>query len=235
MDPTIHRHVEYGQYDRIDMTRYFPTNWFINGRNWPDLMSDAGVPWLPTQPYNCQPRMHPGERVLARFVGAGQDIHPMHLHGNDFETIAVDGRVLGTDPATTGANLAWKANTFRTVPGQTADVIWSWNAQFLGWDIYGHAPGDDLIPGEYAPDHGKPFPVILPTRDSLGWGAFYSGVPFLGGTGDFQPGDPGLNPNGAYFYMWHSHTEKELTCNDIWPGGLVSFMVIEHPEVPIEE
>ena len=34
--------------------------------------------------------------------------------------------------------------------------------------------------------------------------------------------------------MWHSHTEKELTSNDIWPGGLVSFMIVEHPSVVID-
>jgi len=77
--------------------------------------------------------------------------------------------------------------------------------------------------------------VTLPTRDSLTYGPFYSGSPFLGGGGALPPGDPGLNANGGFFYMWHSHTEKELTTNDIWPGGLVSFMIVEPPWVPILE
>lgn len=233
MDPNIHRQVEFGQWGRIDTSSYFATNWFINGRNFPDVMSASFVPWLPTQPYNCQPRMHPGEKVLVRLVGAGRDIHPMHLHGNDFNTIAVDGRLLSTGPPN-GPNLAWKATTFKVLPGQTADVFWTWNARHLGWDIYGHQPGDPMEPGEYAPDHGKPFPVILPTRDSMTFGPFYSGGPFLGGGGLLPPGDPGLNANGSYFYMWHSHTEKELTSNDIWPGGLVSFMIVEPPSVVID-
>jgi FtsP/CotA-like multicopper oxidase with cupredoxin domain len=233
MDPRIHRQVEFGQWAQIDTTEYLPTNWFINGRNFPDVMSASFAPWLPTQPYNCQPRMHPGEKVLVRLVGAGRDIHPMHLHGNDFDTIAVDGRLLSSG-AGSGPDLAWKATTFKVLAGQTADVLWTWNAEKLGWDIYGHQPGDPLEPGEYAPDHGKPFPVILPTRDSMTFGPFYSGGPFLGGTGLLPPGDPGLNANGGYFYMWHSHTEKELTSNDIWPGGLVSFMIVEPPSVVIE-
>lgn len=263
MDPRIHRQVEYGEWNLIDTTTYFATNWFINGRNFPDLMSEPNVPWLPTQPYNCQPRMHPGEKVLLRMIGAGVDEHAMHLHGNDFETIAVDGRLLTSgDPTVQGPDLAWMATTIVTAPGGTADVIWKWDAEKLGWDIYGHQAGvvyprseinpvwpgnicDNYVPGdpnqvydpytqEYCPDHGVPFPVILPTRDSLTFGQFYSGSPFLGGTGNLAPGDPGLNANAGFFYMWHSHTEKELTSNDIWPGGLVSFMIVEHPKVPLD-
>ena len=232
-DPRIHRQVEEKQWGSIDFTTYFPTNWFINGRNYPDLLAENNVPWLPTQPYNCQPRMHPGEKVLIRFIGAGRDIHPMHFHGNDFETIAVDGRLLSSGPGA-GPDLAWQATTIKSMPGQTADLIWGWTGKELGWDIYGHSPGDPLEPYEYAPNHGKPFPVVLPPRDAVTYGAFYSGSPFLGGEGELPPGHGGLNAAGGYFYMWHSHTEKELTSNDIWPGGLVSFMIVEHPDVPID-
>ncbi len=230
MDPLLHKRVEFGL--PVDTSRYFATNWFANGRNFPDNMAEDFVPWLPHQPYSFQPRMHPGEKVLVRSVGAGVDLHPFHYHGNNFETIAVDGRMLGSSPSA-GPDLAWKATTRRSVPGQTTDVMWTWNAENLGWDIYGHDVGDPMEPGEWGPDHGKPFPVLLPTRDSMTFGGFYPGTPFLGGTGDLAPGDPGLNATGGYFYMWHSHTEKELTSNDIWPGGLVTFMIIEHPAVPL--
>ena len=238
------------EWANIDTTAYFPTNWFINGRNWPDVMSPSYVPWLPTQPYNCQPQMHPGETVLARVVGAGRDLHPLHLHGNNFRTIAVDGRLLSSGPGN-GPDLAWSGVTLTVVPGQTADVFWTWNAQKLGWDIYGHAGGEPgicvgYIPGnpatyfdpvtkEYCPDHGVPFPVILPGRDAMTFGPFYSGSPFLGAGGDLNPGNPGLNAAGGYFYMWHSHTEKELTSNDLWPGGLVSFMIVQPPNATIVE
>ena len=260
MDPVIHRMVEAGQYNQVDMTQYFATNWFINGRNFPDLMSESFVPWLPTQPYNFQPRMHPGEKVLVRAIGGGLDTHPFHYHGNDIEEIAEDGRLLSSAPGA-GADLAWRATTRRVLPGKTGDVIWTWTGEELGWDVYGHEPGMDYArsdidptwpgnicdqyvegdPGtyfdpytsEYCPDHGVPFPVTIPTRDNLTFGQFYSGSPFLGGAGDLGAGHPSLNSAGGYFYMWHSHTEKELTSNDIWPGGLVSFMIVEHPAVPI--
>ncbi|PKN64677.1 MAG: hypothetical protein CVU57_13910 [Deltaproteobacteria bacterium HGW-Deltaproteobacteria-15] len=254
MDPLIHRAVALGQ--PVDMTTYFPTNWFINGRNWPDVMADNFLPWLPTQPYNCIPRIHPGEKLLLRCIGAGIDSHPMHYHGNNFDVIAEDGRLLSTAPGA-GPDLAWKANTRRFLPGKTTDLIWTWTGEELSWDIYGHDPGltyprpniagnicDQYIPGdtntyfdpdtrEYCPDHGIAFPVLIPPQDSLTFGPFYSGSPFLGGGGDLPPAHAGLNAGGGFFYMWHSHTEKELTSNDIWPGGLVSFVIIEHPAVPL--
>ena len=233
MDPMVHRFAELGLMNNIDTSDMMATNWFANGRNFPDNMAEPLVPWLPNQPYNFVPRMHPGEKVLVRTVGGGNDQHPFHYHGNDFEVIAQDGRMLSSG-AGMGPDMAWKATTLRSVPGNTSDIIWTWNAAQLGWDIYGHAPGDPMEPMEYAPDHGKPFPVILPQRDSLTFGNFYPGTPFLGGQGNLAPGDAGLNANAGYFYMWHSHTEKELTSNDIWPGGMVTFMIIEHPSVNLD-
>jgi len=248
MDPRVHEYVAAGQYDRIDLTTYFATAWFINGRNFPDVMAEPFVPWLPTQPYNCQPRTHPGEKVLIRIIGAGRDLHPMHYHGADFSVIAQDGRLLTTTvgaPSTAPPDLQWKANTFRVTPGQTADAIWTWAGEGLGWDIYGHVPGDgttctpgpdgfDVATYEWCADHQVPFPVIIPPRDDLQFGQFWSGTPFLGGeAGGLPPGHPGLNEGSGYFYMWHSHTEKEIVTINLFPGGYITFMIVEHPDVPI--
>jgi hypothetical protein len=196
--------------------------------------------------------MHPGDKTLVRYIGAGRDLHPMHFHGNDFEVIAVDGRMLSS-AAGAGPDLAWQATTISSVPGQTLDFIWQWTGAKLGWDVYGHVPADDgsscsdpacpdtdedgyndttgdacfdAATSEYCPDHGTPFPVILPTRDSLTFGEVYPGSPFLGGQGDLPPGHPGLNSFGGYFFIWHSHTEKEITSNDIFPGGAISLMIV---------
>ncbi len=333
MDPRIHRFIEFGQYDKVDMTNYYPVTWFVNGRNFPDVMAPAGIPWLPNQPYNCQPRMHPGETVLLRVIGADRGLHPMHYHGNDFQAVAVNGRLLSSNGGVS-ANLAWKDNTINVTPGQTADLLWTWSGKELGWDIYNHAladppqdheiiaqstlngavgtgagsltvadasgfpegprsfravlwsgadfaaalaggtvevvylkrsaPGSDTFEAvrgaegttdqDWADganvtmtDHGKvfvgsttasyvhSFPVQIPPRDDLTFGQFYHGSPFLGALGTLPPGHPALNQNGAYFYMWHSHREKELTSNDIFPGGMITFMIIEPPHVPITE
>lgn len=233
LDPVIHEQAQLGLWDQIDFTQYWPVNWFINGRCAPDVMLPAHYPLLPTQPYNCMPRMHPGDRLLMRCIGAGRDLHPFHTHGNNFLQIARDGRLLSSDP-TLGANLAMSDFTLLTAPGETADAIFTWTGEKLGWDIYGHAPEDPLEPGEYAPDHGKPFPVNLPDKKDLTFGATYSGSPFLGAMGTLPPGEGGFNIYGGYFYMWHSHNEKEMVNNDIFPGGLMTMCIVEPPGTPID-
>ena len=242
VDIDIHRLVEFGRIDEVDTTTRRAVHWFVNGRAFPDILQPPGVPWFPTQPYNILPQTHPFEKVLIRVIQAGWELHPMHYHGQDFSVIAVDGRLLSTNPAGgptgPGPDLAWKASTINFTPGQTADLLWEWTGADLGWDIYGHAPGDPYETGYEVEDpgnddHGKPFPVILAQRDDLAFGQFWSGSPFLGALGDLPPDHPGLNTGGGYLFPWHSHTEKELASNDVFPGGLLTFIILEHPSVCI--
>jgi hypothetical protein len=216
--------------NEIDNTTYWPVYWLINGRAAPDTMTMDNDPMLPTQPYSCMPMMHPGDKILMRMIGAGRDMHPFHTHGNHHRVIARDGRLLGSTPVS-GADLSELAFTTTVIPGSTADALYTWTGEKLGWDVYGHNPGDPLEPNEYAPDHGKPFPVILPNNQDLTFGMWYSGSPFLGALGALPPGEGGFNPNGGFFFMWHSHNEKEITNNDIFPGGLMTMIVVEHPSV----
>ncbi|PLX93594.1 MAG: hypothetical protein C0619_04290 [Desulfuromonas sp.] len=238
MDGNIHQLVEIHGPDSTllqesdYLSDYFSTYWFINGRNAPDTFSASYVSWLPTQPYGGLPRMHPGERMLMRIVGGGRDLHPFHFHGNHARVIGMDGRMLESAPGN-GPDLSYKSFTTQSVPGKTVDQIFEWTGKGLGWDMYGHAAGDPLEPNEYAPDHGKPIPVALPETQDLAFGGFYSGSPYLGSLGSLPPGEGGLNPNAGFTYMWHSHTEKELTNWDIFPGGMMTMMVIEPPGAPI--
>jgi len=199
-------------------------------------MLPAGIRSLPTQPYNSMPMIHPGEKILMRVASAGRDLHPFHHHGNHARVIAKDGRMLETAPG--AADLGYEEFTIPTVPGETVDAIFGWTGYKLGWDIYGTGLGhehdcmdgdaddfDDMT-SEYCPDHGKPFPVQLPEKQDLTFGGFWTDSPFLGGAGSLPPGEGGLNPFGAYTYMWHSHTEKELTNYDIFPGGLMTMLMI---------
>ena len=251
MDPAIHARV----YDQVmaglpvavDTTAFRPTLWFINGRNAVDTMQDSGVPWLPTQPYGSLPRMHPGERLLMRMIGAGRDLHPFHHHGNHALAIARDGRVLSTNPAdpTLAPDLATADFTVNSVPGQTMDLIFEWTGAELGWDVYGtadvHPHGCSPAPGtdfdasthEYCPDHYKSIPVIIPGSLDLSFGPYYSGSPYLGSFGTLPPGTPMLNEQAGHFHMWHSHNEKEVTTDDIFPGGMMTMLVIEAPWVTI--
>lgn len=216
--------------------------WFINGRASPDTMMEAGIgtPWLPTQPYNAMPRMFPGERLLMRVIGGGRDLHPLHHHGNNSWTIARDGRLLESVPGSGNPDLAVSDFTIKVVPGSTYDAIFEWTGKGLGWDIYGtvamnphtctpDANGFDAVTREWCGDHDKPLPVVLPNQQDLTFGGFWSGSPYLGAAGALPPGQGGLNANAGYFHMWHSHTEKEITNNDIFPGGMMTMVIIEPP------
>ncbi|WP_051145104.1 multicopper oxidase domain-containing protein [Thiomicrorhabdus sp. Kp2] len=213
---------------------FHPEYWLLNGRAAPDTMAAAGTDLLPNQPYNAMTRMHPGEKLLLRLVAAGRDMHPFHTHGNHSRVLARDGRLLlsATDASQLAGPLLY---TIPAIPGGTVDAIFEWTGKDLGWDMYGHSPSDPMEPNEWAPDHGKPIPVELPSLSSMAFGGFYSGSPFLGAMGSLPPGEGGLNPGAGYAYMWHSHTEREMVNNDVFPGGMMTMLIIEAPSVTITE
>jgi len=223
---------------------FHPEYWLINGRAAPDTMAEAGVSTFPAQPYNCMPRMEPGERLLMRVVGADRDQHPYHHHGNHVRVIARDGSLLlsESDPLKLAGPMLF---TIPSVPGQTVDAIFEWTGKDLGWDIYGHTLGDgsSCIPDaegyhsvatdpnyrEWCADHNRPIPVTLPNLSVLAFGGFWSGSPYLGDLGSLPPGEGGLNPNAGFAFMWHSHTEREMVNNDVFPGGMMTMLIIEAP------
>ena len=255
MDPAVHWAV-YGQVSSqqpvlVDTTLIKPSLWFINGRNAPDTQLDDYVYWLPTQPYSALARMHPGERLLMRVVNAGRDLHPFHHHGNHATPIARDGRVLSSNPTvlTQAPDLTSPDFTIRSVPGQTVDLIYEWTGKGIGWDIYGTVAenphtctpvasgvnaGFDAVTREWCADHNKPIPVQIPSQLDISSGEHYGGSPFLGLTGALPQGHPGLNTTGGYYHMWHSHNEKEVTTDDIFPGGMMTMLVIESWKVDLD-
>ena len=268
MDERIHDQVEVQVRNNlpinVDTAKWWPVYWFINGRTGPDTLFPPLVSWLPSQPYDCMPIFHPGEKVLMRLIGAGRDPHPFHHHGNHAQIIARDGRLLTSGEPGAGADLAQEVFTISTTPGGTIDAIFSWTGKGLGWDAYGHQSDVDNPPAGWssggaksaqdvdwngngiyeatppAPfedpaDHGKPFPVILPTDQELMFGQMYSGSPFIGAPAALPPGQGGFNPSGGFIYMWHSHAEKEIVNNNLFPGGMLTLVLIEayHPgDVP---
>ncbi len=260
MDPIIHELMETGRASEVDNTTWFPRYWFFNGRVAPDTMAMAMASPFPAQPYNCMPILHPGDDILLRVVNAGRDFHPFHTHGNNFFEIARDARLLSTGPGD-GANLEVSDFTITVTPGGTADCIFTWTGEKLGWDVYGHQadvdnaplgnfPGPEDVdvnlngvldppppmePNEYAPDHLKPFPVSLPDNRNLTIGDFWSGSPFLGTKAALPPGTGSLDMVGAYTFMWHSHKEKEMTTNNIFPGGMMTMLMVVPWSVEIED
>jgi FtsP/CotA-like multicopper oxidase with cupredoxin domain len=250
MDPVIHDLVEFGKMNLVDNTKAFPVFWFINGRNGVDTLSPDGVPWHPNQPYGSLARTRPGEKVLLRIIGGGRNQHAFHPHGNHSLVIARDGRLLSSNGGAS-ANLAVADFTISPTPGGTVDALFNWTSKGLGWDIYGTGSGFqhkcngknlnqgpssgviDSATGEDCTYHGVAIPVTLPELQDLTFGGWYSGSPFLGHFGQLPPGEGGLNLNAGLFFMWHSHNEKELTNFDIFPGGMLTFVVIEPPGTPI--
>ncbi len=93
-------------------------NWFtINGRAGP-----SATPLL----------VRPGERVRIRMVNMGMDHHPIHLHGNTFETVATEG---GRIP-----RAAWQpGNTVLVGVAQARDI--EFQAKYPGdWMLHCHLP-----------------------------------------------------------------------------------------------
>jgi FtsP/CotA-like multicopper oxidase with cupredoxin domain len=250
MDPNLHDQVAMGNLNP-DTSDYFPVQWYINGRNGMDTLYGDNIPWMPTQPYGSMVLGKPGEKVLLRLVNAGRDAHPFHTHGNHIKVVARDGRLLESAPGA-GADLAWSDFTIKAIPGATYDGIFTWTGRGMGWDIYNNTnatnpaycdAGNNPI-GAYAgepnalttqavSDRCKPFPVTLPNQLDVTTGMAYSGSPYLGATGTLPPGSGEWNPYAGYFFMWHSHSEKELTNNDIFPGGMLTMFVVVPPSYPL--
>lgn len=267
MDPRIHEVVRRSGIDALQNTNYlsnyFPTYWFLNGRTAPDTMYPANAAWLPHQPYDSMPMMHPGDKLLMRVIGGGRQYHPWHHHGNHSRVIARDGRLLESMPGSGMADLSHEVFTIQSAPGETTDAIFTWTGEGLNWDAYGpidatctdadndglddatfafchdaacadtDVDGFDDATHEYCADHGKAFPVLLPEKQDSTFGGFYPGSPFLGKSALLPPLQGGLNPNAGFVYMWHSHTEKELTNFDIFPGGMMTMLMVLPSWVPL--
>jgi len=76
-------------------------------------------------------------------------------------------------------------------------------------------------------------------------GLWYNGTPYLGpdavhrnrGTTPLPPGAALQNPpaESGIAFMWHSHNEREITTNDVFPGGMLMMMLVDPPVWFIDE
>src|SRR6266403_277623 len=112
---------------------------------------------------------------------------------------------------------------------------------------------------EWCQDHNKPLqaapfgdvagggPATLPDANLFTNGAWYGGSPYLGPnatvratgpTGTTPPSGTIANPptsEAGFAFMWHSHNEREITTNNIFPGGMLMMMLVDSREFPIDE
>lgn len=239
---------------------YQPQYFLINGRSLPD---DLDVPYssgFAHQPYNANPHMYPGELMLIRLIGQGRYPHPFHIHGNHARVLAYDGNLITAKSDITklaGPQLF----TLTTTPGQSLDAVFTWTGQGLNWDVYGRTTphtcngvaldaanpnnpaqqtaGFDPTTHEYCPDHGKAIPVTLPDPAVVASGEWYGGSPYLGlqtvNATPLPPNAAQQNPGAGYAFPWHSHHEREITTNNVYPGGMMTLMIIDPPGTPIDE
>ena len=90
-------------------------------------------------------------------------------------------------------------------------------------------------------------PVTLPDPNILTNGAWYGGSPYLGPnatgravgpTGTTPPSGTIANSpssEAGFAFMWHSHNEREITTNNIFPGGMMMMMLVDSREFVIDE
>jgi FtsP/CotA-like multicopper oxidase with cupredoxin domain len=112
---------------------------------------------------------------------------------------------------------------------------------------------------EWCQDHNKPLqvtpigdvagggPATLPDPNIFANGAWFGGSPYLGpeatvravgSTGTTPPSGTIANSptdEAGFAFMWHSHNEREITTNNIFPGGMMMMMLVDSREFVIDE
>ena len=103
-------------------------------------------------------------------------------------------------------------------------------------------------------------PATLPDPNILTNGQWYGGTPYLGPDATLRGGNgacattPGattggltctlLNPANTqanpanergWAFMWHSHNEREITTNNVFPGGMLMMLLVDSREFVIDE
>ncbi len=215
IDPELHRAVELNQ--TYDFSTFNDDYWTVNGRSFPDTISDNSVSWLPSQPYGALVKVEPYDPstnplpALIRYANAGMVNHPFHPHGNHLRVIGRDGRLL-RGPG--GEDISFEDFTRTIGSGQTYDLLFRWD------DV------DPWITG------GAPVPVTIPGLQNLVFKdgvTFYSGDPNLGQTGELPVGVTSYNQCGEFYFPWHSHALFEFTNFDEGFGGLATILRVDPP------
>jgi hypothetical protein len=111
--------------------------------------------------------------------------------------------------------------------------------------------------GEWCADHNHPLeaapvgnvaaggPATLPDPLVATNGLWYNGTPYLGPDAVTRSRGPTPLPVGGALqnplpesgiaFMWHSHNEREITTNNLFPGGALMMMLVDPPVWYIDE
>jgi FtsP/CotA-like multicopper oxidase with cupredoxin domain len=167
-----------------------------------------------------------------------------------FTTTTSPGQAIDALFQYTGKNLNWDIYGHGDgIPLSGGDVFNPANCDANGYYTLNDAPSANNF-YEWCADHNKaleakPFgnvasggPVTLPDPNVLVNGAWYSGSPYFGpdanarsvGPTPIPPFGTIANDPGAeagFAFMWHSHNEREITTNNVFPGGLMTMMLVD--------
>jgi FtsP/CotA-like multicopper oxidase with cupredoxin domain len=206
----------------FNLNSYQARYWLINGRGFPDSISDNFSPFLPDQPYGALARIRPYNTNIAdalnyhpnpgaiRYLNVGTEEFPFHPHGQNGLVIGRDGRALEASPG--GADLSFEKFAINIGPGQTWDVSFKW------FDAEGYNATTN------------PVPVIIPQVNNQEFGMFYSGSPYLGSKGTLPPGASTLNTCGEYYVISHNHALYQIISWGVNLTGPITYLRVDPPK-----
>ncbi len=167
----------------------------------------------------------------------------------------------GHHPTATGSNpSATNQNPFPTDPLASAPCVPDANGYYTSnpsaLNYYEWCQDHDK------PVQANPFgdvaaggPATLPDPNIFTNGAWYGGTPYLGpdaslratmaacstttnaGCTTLLPSNTQANPSNerGWAFMWHSHNEREITTNNVFPGGMLMMLLVDSREFAIDE
>jgi hypothetical protein len=128
---------------------------------------------------------------------------------------------------------------------------------FTPGGVLNNATAASLNYGEWCADHEHPLEANPAGQVGVGGaatlpdplvatnGLWFNGTPYLGpdavnrsrGPTPLPPGGALQNPplESGIAFMWHSHNEREITTNDVFPGGMLMMMLVDPPVWYIDE
>jgi FtsP/CotA-like multicopper oxidase with cupredoxin domain len=195
-----------------------------------------------------------GNLILSQTAGSTKLAGPLL-----FTTTTTPGQTLDGIFQWTGKGLNWD------VHGHTSDAAVVGSLEGGGGapcvaDANGYYTSVPAAPNyyEWCADHKKPLeekpfgsvgsggPVTLPDPNILTNGAWYSGSPYLGPDANARSVGPTPIPpfgtvanspseEAGFAFMWHSHNEREITTNNIFPGGMMMMMLVDPWVYSIDE
>ena len=128
---------------------------------------------------------------------------------------------------------------YTTLSGATIPSYNAVGAMIGGTPNYYEWCADHNLPLEVNPvgQVGSGGPMTLPDPLIVTNGLWYNGTPYLGpeavlrsrGATPLPPGSALQNSvtESGIAFMWHSHNEREITTNDVFPGGMLMIMLVD--------